>query len=386
MKKYLSLILAILMVLTALFTMVACNEDPGTGGTGTGTGTGTGGGGSTSSERIPLDYLPTDGFGGESFHILAWTANGITDVGVRWIPWEEGDVTEKDGDMLGSAVFDRNAWVEENFDVKITQEYWNVDAIGGAVPYTTLVRNNAGSGDSAYQLFTLRSVNIVGLIEDEMFADLNEYSDYIHTDQPWWVQDSVASFTLGSHLYVAASEMLLRDKGATAALYFNQDLAKDYTDLPNFFDLAKNREWTFEELIDACTIVSSSADGDDLMNSAQDMWGCTGGDDPVYYLFNASGNKFAHIDQDGYIVYDYGYDENTIDIMKSIFDDFMYGDFFMNTGTNGKAFLEENQDLFVDGQSLFKSGLVKDTTNVLKNMKQLYGILPHPLYSLNQEE
>ena len=195
MKKYFSLILAMLMVLTALFTMVACNEDPGTGGTGTGTGTGTGGG-SSSTDRIPLDYLPTDGYNDATFHILAWTANGVTDVGVRWIPWEEGDVAEKDGDMLGSAVFDRNAWVEENFGVKITQEYWNVDPIGNAVPYTTVVRNNAGSSDSAYQLYTLRSVGIVSLIEEEMFADLNDYSQYLHLDQPWWVQDSVASFTL----------------------------------------------------------------------------------------------------------------------------------------------------------------------------------------------
>lgn len=387
MKKYLSLMLAILMVLTALFAMVACQdpEDPKENGKDP-VKPPVDGGGTSTNERIPLDYLPEDGFGDATFHILAWTANGLNEVGAKWIPWEEGVVVEEDGDMLASAVFDRNAWVEETYGVVFSQQYVSVDPVGGAADYATVVRNDAGSGEGAYQLFTLRSCNIVQLVEEELFTDMNDYSQYIHTDSPWWVQDSVRSFTLGSHLYVASSEMLLRDKGATAALYFNQDLAADYTALPNFFELAKNYEWTFEEMINACSVVSSSLDGDELMNSKEDMWGCVAGDDPVYYLFNAAGYKFAEINDEGYIEYKYGYDDDTIITMKTIFDKFMYGDFYLNEGVNGKYILEENEELFPQGQSLFKSGMVKDTTNVLKNMPQLYGILPHPLFSLDQED
>ena len=381
MKKIISLCLALLLIVTAVLTLIACDEqtndedkkDPTNGGT-------------SSADRIPLDYLPEDGFEGATFNILEWTAGGQTDIGMRWVPWEEGDVDSKDGDMLGSAVFDRNAWVEENYDVSITKEYCSVDSVNGALPYTTVVRNDSSTSGNAYQLYILRTVNIVQLVEEGLFADMNEYSEYIHTDEDWWVQDSVESFTLGSHLYVAASEMLLRDKGGTAALFFNQVLAADYTDLPNFFELAENREWTFEEMINACSIVAASLDGDDLMNSAQDMWGCTGGDDPVYYLYNGFNMKFANIDGGGYLNYNFGYDDESITAMKSIFDDFMYSDFFMNTMTVGSTFLEDGQDLFVDGQSLFKSGMIKDTALGLKNMTQLYGILPHPLYNLDQED
>jgi hypothetical protein len=180
--------------------------------------------------------------------------------------------------------------------------------------------------------------------------------------------------------------MLLRDKGATAALFFNQDMADDYTSLPNFFAFAADGDWTLEEMIYACEDVSHSADQDDLMNSAQDIWGCSGSDSPIYYLYNAAGYKFAHIDQYGYIDYDFA-DEGTdsILVMKSLFDDFLYQNWYMNSGTIGKSFLQEGQDLFVDGQSLFKSGMIKDTTNKLKNMNDLYGILPHPKYSIGQE-
>jgi hypothetical protein len=51
-----------------------------------------------------------------------------------------------------------------------------------------------------------------------------------------------------------------------------------------------------------------------------------------------------------------------------------------------KLMLEENENLFVDGKSLFYSGLVKDTTNELKHMEDLYGILPHPLLDVDQED
>lgn len=382
MKKFLSLCLALLLIVTAALTLIACDDDPNENKDPSEKDPTTNQG---SNERIPLDYLPKEGFNNTTFNILSWTAGGQTDIGMRWVPWEEADVDSKDGDMLGSAVFDRNAWVEENFDVVITKEYCSVDSVNGALPYSSVVRNDASVTGNAYQLYILRTVNIVDLVEEGLFADMNEYGQYLHTDEPWWVEDSVASFTLGSHLYVAASEMLLRDKGGTAALFFNQVLAADYTDLPNFFELAKNNEWTFEEMINACSIVSSSLDSDDLMNSAQDMWGCSGGDDPVYYLYNGFNFKFAHIDDGGYLSYDFGYDDNSITAMKTIFDEFIYADFYMNSMTVGKKFLEEGQDIFVDGVSLFKSGMIKDTTTNLKEMKDLYGILPHPLYNLDQD-
>lgn len=397
MKKLVSLLLALLMVLTMVVTMVSCqepeqpgDEKPGTDNPGTDNpGTddpstdvpGTDEPTEPKDERIPLDYLPTTGYNNASFHILEWSAGGQTDIGVSWIPWEEGDVEREDGDMLGSAVFQRNAWVEETFGVDITKEYGSVDQ-----QYFTDVRSDALVDSNMYQMLTLRTVNIVSLIEEELFADMNEYQQYLHFDQPWWVQDAVESFTLGSHLYVAASEILLRDKGATAALFFNQVIANDYADdLPDFFELVQNKEWTLEEMIFAGETVSHPNDGDDQMNSAEDIWGFSAGDDPVYYLFNGFGYKFAHIDNDGFIDYDFAdEDSDSIVVMQNIFEKVMYADWYMNTMTVGKGFLQSGQDIFVEGTSLFKGGMVKDTTNRLKDMNDLYGILPYPLYTVDQ--
>ena len=127
MKKILSFLLALAMLLALIVTMVACqpaeqpgpddkpstdkpstdkpstnNPDPNEPG---------------EDERIPVNYLPTTTYGGAQIHILEWSCNDVDEVGMSWIPWEEGDVEVEDGDMLASAVFDRNAWVEETYGV-----------------------------------------------------------------------------------------------------------------------------------------------------------------------------------------------------------------------------------------------------------------------------
>jgi hypothetical protein len=383
MKKILSLLLVLATVLALAVTMVACQVDPGTNGPD-----------DTNkptppvditdpNERIPLDYLPETKYDGATINILEWSCNGVTDVGVSWIPWEEGDVEEEDGDMLASAVFDRNAWVEEEYGVDITKEYASIDGNPG---YITLARNDASVSSNLYQIFTMRTIEIVHMIREDLFADMNEYEQYLRVDKPWWVADSVDSFTLGSHLYAASSEMLLRDKGATAALYFNQTMYADYAeDLPNFFEKAAAYEWTLEEMLDACEVVAHSADNNDLLDSADDVWGWIGDDDPVYFLFNAAGYKFAHVNEDGFIAYDFAQDDDSVTAMQDIFEKVIYAEWYLHEGLIGKSILDVDQDLFVDGNVLFKSGMIKDTTNRFKSMTELYGILPHPMSSIDQE-
>ena len=386
MKKYLSLWLATLMVLAALVGMVACSDpnDPNGPNDGPGTTPGTGETpGQDSKERIPLTFPQASyNFNDANYNILEWACGGQDTAGDSWIPWEEGDVDQLDGGMLSQAVFDRNAWVEENFGVNITKEYVSVDA---SVSHITRMRQNRETSSNEFQLVTQRSRNLITMVQENLMFDMNTMAGTIlHTDQPWWVQNSIASYTLGAHLYVASTEMLLRDKGATAALYFNQTLAEDYIDLPNFFDLVDEKEWTFDNMIAACEIVSGSLDGDDLMNSGEDMWGVIGGDDPVFFLYAATGRQFAHIDEGGYMEYDFGYSDESITVMKEIFDDFMYADWYLNTAVDKTIISNYEGKVFPDGHSLFSGGMVK-SVNDLSEMQDLYGILPYPMYDEDQE-
>ena len=395
MKKFLSLLLALLMIVSVCVGLVACNdpEDPGK--------TETPGdttdkndkndkeeedGEKKPVERIelkfPEDYNFSSNGTAASFHILQWSVDQEDQAGTAWIPWEEGDVSMDDGDLISKQILERNSLAEEQFGVEITAEYKGVNA-----GYVDRIKIDYMTSGNEIQLLTIRSLGAWELVDAEYLLDMNVYADQniLHTDQPWWVQDAVVSYTLGESLYVCATEMLLRDKGATTALYFNPTIAENY-ELEDFYALVEEGTWTWDVMLEAAETVCASLDGDDLMNSVTDMWGVEGSDDDTHMLYNAFGFRYAHIDADGYVVYDLGETDESITSLIEIHEDYHYADWNTNRIDNKLIGNEDIEGLFQIDKALFKSAsCVKTAVTKLRNMKTDYGILPMPKYTEEQE-
>ena len=387
MKKALSVLLALLMVLAVSLTMlVACNEETPNNNNNNNNNNHQQNQTNKREELVfPEEYNFIADGKKASFHIIQWSVDDMKEPGTAWIPWEEGDVDTDDGDLISKVILDRNATVEETYGVDITAEYVGVNR-----GFVSNIRNDKQTTSNEYQLLTIRSLDAWELIGDELMANMNEYANagILHTDMPWWSQDAVASYTLGESLYLCSTEMLLRDKGATTALYFNPTIAADYADVPDLYALVESMEWTWEVMLDACEVVSASLDGDDLMNSVDDMWGVAGSDDDTHMLFNAFGYRYAHIDEDGYLVYDFDKDEDAILSMIDIHELFHYADWNTNRIDNQLEGSETgNQDgVFESDHALFRSAsCVKTATTKLRNMQTDYGILPMPMLDEDQE-
>ncbi len=329
--------------------------------------------------RIPLDYLPTTTYGGATVNVLEWSANGQEDVGRGWIPWEEIDVDLGDGDPINNAIYDRNGVVEEAYDVVITKEYLSVD---GSPAFSTAFRANETSGDEAYQMITMRTVGVAGFCMEGLLTNMFELPN-LHTEMPWWNQDSVRSYTMGDALYVAAPEMLLRDKGATAVMYFNQKIADD-EGIEDLYTVAQDGDWTMEMMVELAEDVAVDMDGDDQISSAEDMYGLEGGGrDIPHFLFMGSGNKFAVIDDDGYIELTFG-DEDSITVWQDILDFVMYSDYYYANNADSNL-IPEGFNAFRSDRCLFQMNLVKDVLG-LRNMESMYGVLPIPKYDAYQQD
>ena len=389
MKKALSILLALLMVLSvSVALLVSCDEgtnNPGVNNPGVNNPGGSTGKVEREELVFPEEYDFTVSGEKSSFHIIQWSVDTNSEPGTDWIPWEEGDVDADDGDLISKVILDRNALAEETYGVEISAEY-----VGVNKGFTSKIRNDRASTSNEYQLLTIRSLDAWELVGEEMLVNMNEYADkgILHTDKPWWSQDAVKSYTLGVSLYLCSTEMLLRDKGATTAMYFNPSIAADYADVPDLYALVEDMAWTWEVLLDSAAVVSSSLDNDDLMNSVDDMWGVVGSDDDTHMLFNGFGFRYAHIDDDGYLVYDFDTDEDAIDAMIDIHEIFHYADWNTNRIDNKLEGSDTgNQDgIFESDHALFKTAsCVKTTVTKLRNMKTDYGILPMPLYDEDQE-
>ena len=192
--------------------------------------------------RLPLD-LPAASYNGKEVHFLEWSCGGQDQAGESWIPWEEIAVDDYDGDLLNSAIYDRNSSVEETYDVTITKEYMSIEH-----GYVEAVRNNNTTGDNAYQVITLRTTNISTLVFENIMANMYEMEN-LHTEMPWWNQDSVRSYTLGSNLFFAAPELLVRDKGATACMFFNNTVAADH-EIKDLYGFEANAIVSMHEVVE----------------------------------------------------------------------------------------------------------------------------------------
>lgn len=326
--------------------------------------------------RIPLD-LPAKNYGGDtSFHMVEWTVSGQKDAG-GWIPWHEGVAPEEEEDLMSTAVFSRNAYVEEKYGVKITQEYVDVNAN----EHVLRVQQDNQTGDNGIQLVTTRALHSWAFISTGLLHDMADIGEgLLHFDQPWWVQDAVESYALGDSLFVCSTEMLLRDKGATAAMYFNPVIAENYG-LGNLYDMMDAGDWTYEMMISSCDIVATSLDNDDILNSRQDLWGMMAPDDTSYFLFAAMDRKFGIINDDGYLEFTFNEADNLV-TMQQIFEDVMYADWYANEylrtvpGDGGG---------FENDLALFLPSIVKYAYTNLREMETPYGVLPMPKADYAQE-
>ncbi len=322
--------------------------------------------------RLPIDYLPEVTYNGAQFHIMQWGANGAHQAGSGWIPWEEGDVEDLDGSLLGEAVFNRNALVEERYDVEITAEYADV-----ADEYFMRMDFNNSSGDDLYQLVTMRSNDLARLITNDFMLDLKSWEQYIHTDMPWWVQDSVESYTLGEHLYMASSEILLRDKGATAVMVFDQQIATD-NEITDLYELARTGAWTLDEMLIDAETAARDEDGSTMMDSADDIWGMSGSYDIITMMYNALGWKFARPNEDGHLQAEFGDNSRSIIDLQDLVEQVADADWYYSNADKA-TFNPEGRSI----TALFSGGMVSGLRRRSENPQ---GILPLPKLNVLQED
>ena len=176
-------------------------------------------------------------------------------------------------------------------------------------------------------------------------------------------------------MFWGSSELLIRDKGATACIFYNARIAED-NGFNEFYELAEEGEWTMEELCEAAE--TCAHDNGDGVVDEQDIWGAVCGDDTVNYLYNGAGLKFAEIDADGLPVYSFG-DDHSVTVLKDIFDEVMYADFYANTFSDPRC----KQVKFENDNVLFRFGMIKDVI-YYRSMETNYGILPIPKYDEEQ--
>ncbi len=309
------------------------------------------------------DGLPNKDFGGRDYVIL-----GEDQFESLYV------IDEDTGDVLDSAIYERNAVVVDRFNVNIKAEVHNEGQL------TTLLRNAVMAGDDAYQLFAGHAIYNGWVVESGVF--LNWYDvDYIDFSKPWWSKSTVEDLTYNDIAFLAIGDFVLSAVTLTYAMYFNKQLVEDFG-IPDIYTTVLGGEWTLDKLSEYTKNVyndinnNQKKDIDDLYGFG--LWARS----PVNTFLWAFGEKVAVKKKDGSFDFSY-FNEKVVSIYEKL-----YSLLWENEGAFSNSRLDsqpEFRTMFTSNLLMFYTDYFEFASTELRSFETDYGIIPYPKWDTKQE-
>ncbi|MHB1152926.1 MAG: hypothetical protein ACYCWE_13215 [Eubacteriales bacterium] len=320
---------------------------------------------SETAEDISLlyeDELPPSDFEGYLFRIVT------REVGTFNYKMNETEIT---GDLIYDALYNRNRTIENRFNIIITETYSTDPAFS---------RASILAGEDAYDLIKTRGPMTMTYWQEGLIYTIDELK-YIDLDKLYWNQLMNEALTIAGKQYIATGAISLTEYDYTSALLFNKSLVSTYN-LGDLYALVNDGKWTFDEMNNYMTAVTSDINGDGKMDDL-DLYGllCTY-KEVLPGLIIGAGERLIGKNEDDmlYIA--------------------MSGDRFFSVIAKAFAITRDNNNWFVDSsaenispvavtmfnsnQSLFIDVFLYYAAQ-FRNMDADFGIIPHPKFNEEQE-
>lgn len=331
-------------------------------------------GGETEEEEIPSYDYPALDMGGRDFRILnsepKW--NFVTTIVVE----------EETEDVLNDAIFNRNKFIEDKFNINMVEINVDINNIAATTKKAIQV------GDDLYDAVYFpraADTSIGGSITSGYFYNLDNIPE-IKLDGSYWKKSSIESSRIGVNngLYFLQSEVQLMTLQGVWCMFFNETMMRNLgLDLP--YQLAREGKWTLDELLKYLK-VGANLNGDDSFK-----WNANG--NSIYGLTAPVMSMAAFIVgiNEPYI----RKDANNVPFLGIENERFYAGinKILEITGVEGQ-FIEANEDratslknyeiMFENNRSLFIIAEFK-TADLFRAKEDSYGIVPMPKFDEAQE-
>lgn len=283
-------------------------------------------------------------------------------------------VEEETGEPILDAVYLRNQYIQETYNVKIQE----IKGAFGTVDDIACTSIYAGTDD--FDVIIEDNRNLYALIQEKCLKDLTNYP-YLDFTKPWWDENSIHDLAVANKVFLAAGDMSLAHYDSTCGIVFNKRLIEDYG-LTDPYSLVKNNEWTLENFEVLMKSVSQDIDGDGKCTQ-DDRYGFTSLSFVHFpaFLYGA-GVQPVTMNSDGFPELNMTSEKfaNVYEKIVSMFhtDNYTYDTIIHNTDHRLPEYM------FKDGKALFWVQLLYWTTE-LRDMTDDFGILPFPKYNSEQE-
>ncbi|MBE6636628.1 MAG: hypothetical protein E7618_02355 [Ruminococcaceae bacterium] len=371
MKK-LSLILAALLLFTALAS--ACSQ-AGPGASATTDDVTLGGSdtdGASTSERDTTfeDHVPDNlTYGGYDF-VMAFP--NPADHGKDYQIVDEGFAVTK----IDEAVYRRNRTIEDRFDIVLS----GITG-GNSDTQTPFLETTVLSGDDAIDLaFIAFTYSGIPWITSGYAMPWNDV-EHIDTSRVYWNQSMIDNLSIAGHTFLLQGDINWPSMNSTQVCFFNTTVVTD-NKVGNLYETVRNGDWTFDRMKTLARNFAKDLNQDGNYDET-DQYGiamCFYG--AVYEIGIAANYLTVIPTEDGF----------TLNVDTDKFADIVnYAyDLIYNHGTTyieRYDYIEESKGvgIFFDNRAMFMlTGL--GTGNYFRNEKADYGIIPCPKYDEFQEK
>jgi len=316
------------------------------------------------------DTLPDDlDFGGMDFTILARGDESFL---------KEFLVEEDSGEVVDSAVFTRNSKVAERLNIN-----YNVFKGYGSHEYgneLARIRQNIVAGDDAWQAIAGYSVQLVKIMTENLFLNLNEV-EYLDFTMPWWPKSVINEMNFNGNLFFATGDIAFSTTSKAVCMYFNKTLQENYN-IEDLYDIVNSGEWTMDKLNEICSGLYTD-DGDSRRNE-KDSYGLTMTSyNSVDGFMGAFHQNVTTLNEDGYPELTMN-NERMVNIVEAIYS--LMND---NPGVYVPRIriddLQTMTEVFTNDRSLFMMWEFTAAETGLREMESKFGIIPYPKLNDLQE-
>lgn len=329
----------------------------------------------TSDSEITVDYDPhiaAKDYGGREFVIFSRDMRGSPD-------YEEFGVDTFSSNTINSAVYERNMYLEDKYNIDIVVNYEDKDLMGQTV----------------YRLHTAQAINfdVINATLDHVInmarnGCLMQSTDipYIDTSKPYWNSKIIKSGTINNRSYLISGDANIWALHSTAAVMFNTDMVKNKR-LDNPYDLVSENKWTFEAFKQMSAQAAEELNGDSIYDE-NDCYGCVSTYATVETMFVGMGGVWVSKDANDNMVMNYESSRNNDIIMKIV-------DYWKNpqeallinrwpsyTSPNNSNMMA---DVFNGGKALFVTELLYQLPTLVDNSFTV-GIVPAPKLDSDQQD
>ncbi len=213
--------------------------------------------------------------------------------------------------------------------------------------------------------------------------DLTEF-DSINLNAPWWDQNANASLSIAGRIFFTTGALSIMQNIVSNGIAFNKKLLADNFPEVNLYDMVRNGTWTLDQYYTLCKEFTRQGDDNEKMDE-NDIWGSMGGSDVLYF---ASGETICGKDADDLPILTLAEDnQRSIDVAQKVLE--LLGEkgtwyVTVDSFTDRTDIWGRTVRIFGEDQALFDifafSALKK-----FRAYDVVYGIVPVPKYNEDQD-